>query len=86
MNKEDITLDILYNLLMEENPLVNVSITEEGNFNISGPTNLIENQELMEVLAEKITQVVQMSIQMGLYLPSELTAMLEDYIKEEGEK
>lgn len=86
MNKEDITLDILYSLLMEENPLVNVSITEEGNFNISGPTNLIENQELMEVLAEKITQVVQMSIQMGLYLPSELTAMLEDYIKEEGEK
>lgn len=81
-----IDLDKLYAFITEDNPQLQVQILEDGNLNIAAPSTLIENEEFMAELQETIQKVVVMGLSMGLYLPSEITEMLETYTKGEGDK
>ena len=81
-----ITLDRLYDFLVEDNPELQIQIQEDGNLNIVAPTTLLENEEFMTELQETIMKVVVMGMSMGMYLPSELTEMLENYTKGYGDK
>lgn len=81
-----IDLDKLYDFIIEDNPQLQIQILEDGNLNIAAPSTLIENEEFMTELQETIQKVVVMGLSMGLYLPSEITEMLETYTKGEGDK
>lgn len=78
------TLEDLYNMLTEENPQLQIQILEDGNMEVIAPTSFTENVEMMEQLQLHVMKITSMSASMGMFFPSEITSMLQNYT-ENGE-
>lgn len=77
------TLEQLYDMLTEENPQLQIQIMEDGNMQVVAPTTFVENPEMMEELELHVMKITAMAAQMGMFFPSEITAMLENYTENE---
>lgn len=73
------TLDDLYNMLTEENPQLQIQILEDGNMEVIAPTSFTENVEMMEQLQLHVMKITSMAASMGMFFPSEITSMLQNY-------
>jgi hypothetical protein len=79
------TLEELYQMLTEENPQLQIEILEDGNMRVVAPSTFLDNAEMMERLQLQVMKVTSMAAQMGMFFPSEITAMLENYTEENEE-
>jgi len=78
-----IDLKDFHDLITQENPELQIEILEDGNVRIAAPDHLLANKEFLQEIENRIHEVVNMALSIGLFLPSELTEMLTNYVKDD---
>lgn len=78
-----IDLKDFHDLITQENPELQIEILEDGNVRIAAPDHLLANKEFLQEIENRIHEVVNMALSIGLFLPSELTEMLNNYVKDD---
>lgn len=73
------TMEDVHDMLMEENPQIQIQILEDGNMEVVAPSTFVEDPELMEELQLHVMKIMSMAATMGMFFPNEMTAMLDKY-------
>lgn len=81
-----IDLKDFHNLITQENPEIQINLTEDGQIRIAAPEELLGNKDFLAEVENRVYEVVNMALSIGMFLPSELTNMIDSYVNEGGNK
>ncbi len=79
-----IDLKNFHDLITQENPELQINLTEDGQIRIAAPEELLSNKDFLAEVENRVYEVVNMALSIGMFLPSELTNMIDSYISEGG--
>lgn len=79
-----IDLKNFHDLITQENPELQINLTEDGQIRIAAPEELLSNKDFLVEVENRVYEVVNMALSIGMFLPSELTNMIDSYISEGG--
>lgn len=79
-----IDLKDFHDLITQENPELQINLTEDGQIRIAAPEELLANKDFLAEVENRVYEVVNMALSIGMFLPSELTNMIDSYISEGG--
>lgn len=79
-----IDLKDFHDLITQENPELQIYLTEDGQIRIAAPEELLSNKDFLAEVENRVYEVVNMALSIGMFLPSELTNMIDSYISEGG--
>lgn len=79
-----IDLKDFHDLITQENPELQINLTEDGQIRIAAPEELLSNKDFLAEVENRVYEVVNMALSIGMFLPSELTNMIDSYISEGG--
>lgn len=80
----DMNLEQFYELLLDENVPIQITIDEDGNLSIVAPEEVNNNQEMVMSLASNAEKVIWMSSEMGMMFPDSVMEAIRTFV--EGEK
>ena len=81
-----IDLKDFHDLITKENPEIQIDLTEDGQIRIAAPGELLANKDFLAEVENRVYEVVNMALSIGMFLPSELTNMIDSYVNEGGSK
>lgn len=81
-----IDLKDFHDLITKENPEIQINLTEDGQIRVAAPGELLANKDFLVEVENRVYEVVNMALSIGMFLPSELTNMIDSYVNEGGSK
>lgn len=78
-------LEDLYELLMDGDNGITVTVTDEQNLDIRGPEDFI-NSLPQEEFVKSVEKVISMALEMGMFLPEEVFSKVESFLEEDNFK